>query len=272
MFDTTRQSFRERLRAGPSVGMMWLTMGSLPMVEMAARAGADAIGLDAQHGLWDRLGIEHAIGAAAGAIPVLVRVAQNGAVPIGQALDAGAEGVIVPLVETAAQAAHAVACAHFPPRGIRSGGGVRPLTYGFAAYCAAANDRVTVGVMIETAAGVAEAEAIARTTGVDFVFIGTGDLALSLGCFPVPDARHEDACRRILAACRAAQVPCGIYTATVEAARARRDQGFALVTLATDTDMVAHGFKEAVSRYGTADQTPAAAPDRRIPMARGRRR
>jgi 2-keto-3-deoxy-L-rhamnonate aldolase RhmA len=255
MLNTTRPPFRDLLRSGRGVGMAWLTMGSLPMVEMAVRAGADAMGLDAQHGLWDRLLIEQAIGAAGGAVPVLVRVAQNGAVPIGQALDAGADGVIVPLVESAEEAAQAVAYAHFPPRGIRSGGGVRPLTIGFADYVAAANARVAVGVMIETAAGVARAEAIARTPGVDFVFIGTGDLALSLGAFPNPDPRHEEACAKVLAACRAAQVPCGLYTGSAEAARARAAQGYALMTVATDADVAVQGFRDAVRRYRAGEET-----------------
>src|SRR5437879_8839926 len=108
MFDPTRQSLRQRLKAGPALGMAWLTMGSIPVVEIAARTGADVIGIDLQHGLWDRLSLETAI-AAAGSTPVLARIGENAALAVGQALDAGAEGVIVPLVETAQEAARAVA-------------------------------------------------------------------------------------------------------------------------------------------------------------------
>src|SRR5690348_17893295 len=113
----------------------------------------------------------------------LVRVARNGAAEIGTALDAGAVGVIVPLVETAEEARQAVDAARYPPQGNRSGGGVRPLM-DFKRYVPAANEHVLVAVMIETKRGVANAAAIAATPGVDMVFIGTGDLALSLGVFP----------------------------------------------------------------------------------------
>ena len=140
------------------------------------------------------------------------------AIAISQALDTGAEGVIVPLIETDTQAAAAVAAARFPPHGARSGGGVRPLAHDFARYYAAANDRTVVGVMIETQRGVHNAAAIANTKGIDFVLIGTGDLAISLGGFPNVDQRHEQACKTVLDACKAAGVPCGIFTMSAEAA------------------------------------------------------
>ena len=122
------------------------------MVELAARAKPDAIVIDMQHGLWERAALEAAIGVTPAAVPVLVRVAENSAIAIGTALDAGAEGVIVPLVETAAQARAAVAAARYPPRGARSGGGIRPLAQ-FADYVAAAGGAIVVAVMIETNKG-----------------------------------------------------------------------------------------------------------------------
>ena len=157
----------------------------------------------------------------------MVRVADGTATAIGQALDAGADGVLVPLVESAEMARAAVGAAHYPPRGHRSGGGVRPLARGFARYVAETATRTVVGLMIETAAGVENADAIARVPGVDFIFIGTGDLALSLGCFPDIDHRHETACRRVLDACRETGVPCGIFTTGAEDAARRRREGYA---------------------------------------------
>ncbi len=121
----------------------------------------------------------------------MVRVADGTATAIGQALDAGADGVLVPLVESADMARAAVERPTIRRSGHRSGGGVRPLARGFARYVAEAAARTVVGVMIETAAGVENAEAIARVPGIDFVFIGTGDLALSLGCFPDIDHRTK---------------------------------------------------------------------------------
>lgn len=171
---------RQRLGRQP-LAALWMSIGSATIIELAGAAGADAIVIDVQHGLWNRTNLEAAVGAVAPAASALVRVAENTALAIGQALDTGAEGVIVPLIEDGAAAAQAVAAARFPPQGHRSGGGVRPLASGFMDYCAIANERTVVGVMIETVRGVENASAIARTPGVDFVLIGTGDLALSLG-------------------------------------------------------------------------------------------
>jgi 2-keto-3-deoxy-L-rhamnonate aldolase RhmA len=212
--------------------------------------------IDLQHGLWDRASLEHAIGVIPPSLPVLVRVAENTPSAIGQALDAGAEGVIVPLVETAQQARAAVRAAHYPPYGERSGGGVRPLA-NFLDYVEAARRAVVVCVMIETERGVRNARAIAATEGVDLVFIGTGDLALSLGTFPAFDARHEAACQHVLAACRAEWTLCGTFTGSLDAARARREQGFRMVVTVNDIDLVAKGVGQATELYA---QRPPPAP------------
>ena len=218
------------------------------MVEIAAGAKPDAIVIDAQHGLFDRQTLEHAVGAASRHAGVLVRTAENTAMAISQALDSGAEGVVVPLIELDHQAADAVAAARFPPQGHRSAGGVRPLSGDFAQYCAQANAHTVVGVMIETQRGVRNAAAIAHTPGIDFVLIGTGDLAMSLGVAP-GDPRHEQACRTVLEACRAAHVPCAIFTGHAEAAIARRREGYNLVVVANDIDIVARGFSSAMKRF-----------------------
>jgi hypothetical protein len=102
--------------------------------------------------------------------------------------------------------------------------------------------------MIETQRGVRNAAAIAHTPGIDFVLIGTGDLAMSLGVAP-GDPRHEQACRTVLEACRAAHVPCAIFTGHAEAAIARRREGYNLVVVANDIDIVARGFSSAMKRF-----------------------
>ena len=138
--------------------------------------------------------MEAAIGLVPSEIPVLVRVAENSARAIGTALDAGAEGVIVPLIESAEAAAQALSFSRYPPLGMRSGGGVRPLI-DFAGYAAGASSIATL-LMIETRAGLAAASAIAATEGLDMVFIGPGDLALSLGVAPT-QPEHAAACSAI---------------------------------------------------------------------------
>ena len=115
------------------MAVSWLAMGSVALTEAAVQAGCDAIVIDLQHGLWERRELESAIGIVPHTIPVIVRVAENTVQAIGMALDAGAEGVMVPMIETAAQAKQALRAAKYPPHGVRSGGGVRPLR-DFAAY------------------------------------------------------------------------------------------------------------------------------------------
>lgn len=260
--DDETGGLRRRLRGGETVGAFWFALGSPALVEMACEAAPDVMVLDAQHGLWHRPSLEHAIGMVAGRQPVLVRTADASARAIGEALDAGAEGVLVPMIETAGQAADVVAAARFPPHGRRSGGGVRPLKGDFAAYWRRAGECTVVAVMIETAAGLRNAPSIAATPGIDLVLIGTGDLALSLGTFPRPDPAHEDACRAILDACRQAGVPCAIYTSDAAAAAARAAQGYALTVVASDLDIVAGGFRASMSRFRQAgDTAPTASED-----------
>ena len=259
---------KSRLGQGPALGVLWVAIGSPSLAEMAAQAKPDAVVLDLQHGTWDRASLESAVGLLRD-VPAIVRTADGSATEIGRALDAGAAGVLVPLVETAAQAAEVVAASRFPPHGTRSGGGVRPLSGDFARYWAEANEATLVAVMIETARGLGNAAAIAGTPGIDLVFIGTGDLALSLGCFPTIDARHAEACAAILSACRRAGTPCGIFTMSVEGAVARAAEGYDLVVVGNDIGIVAGGFGAAIKRFEEARRTsprtdlqaPARSPD-----------
>jgi len=255
MFVPGRSSLRYRIDRGDRLGAIWLSLGSVALVEIAARARPDAIVLDLQHGLWERQAIEAAIGLVPPEIAVLARVAENSPFAIGQALDAGAEGVIVPLVESRKQAVRAVKAARYPPHGERSGGGARPLA-DYVEYHAAAERGIVVAVMIETAEGVANAEKIAGAEGVDLVFIGTGDLALSLGLFPEMGEAHEAACREIAAACRAAWTPCGIFTGSAEAAARRSAEGHRLVVIADDISLAAKGFHAAAATF--AEKPPLA--------------
>jgi 2-keto-3-deoxy-L-rhamnonate aldolase RhmA len=243
-------ALRSRLGRQP-LAALWMAMGSTTIIELAGAARADAVVIDMQHGLWDRTSLEAAVGTARSGAAVLVRVAENSAPAIGQALDAGAEGVIVPLVDDGPEAARAVAAARFPPKGRRSGGGVRPLAGGFPDYYASANEHTVVGVMIETLCGVKNAAAIAQTPGVDFILIGTGDLAVSIGGGNAADARREDACRHVLQTCRDAATPCAIYTPTADEAIARVREGYAMVVAANDVAVVTQGFGEAMLRFRT---------------------
>ena len=249
MFDPARPTLKRRLADGKPLGVFWFALGNVSIIEAAVAAGAEAVIIDMQHGLFDRTTLEAAIAVVPPGVPCLVRVEDDSAAAIGRAHDAGAEGVIVPLVEGASQAKHAVSAAHFPPKGHRSGGGIRPLRQ--AGYMAAAADAVAVGLMIETKAGLANAAAIAATKDADFVFIGTGDLALSLGTAP-GSAPHSRACKTILAACAKAKKPCGIFTMSPQAAATRSAEGYWMTVVANDVSTVEDAFTSAAAAFRQA--------------------
>jgi len=249
----TRRSLRARLSDGDCIDAVWLSLGSLAVCEIAARSRPGVVVIDMQHGLWNRTTLEAAIGIANAHAPVMVRIADHSAAAISQALDAGAEGILAPLVETAEQAAAIASAARFPPVGIRSGGGVRPL-HDFVTYVEEARQKTVVGVMIETRNGLEQADAIACTANIDLVFIGTGDLALSLGEFPRFGHAHDQACATIQKACEAHGLACGAFSTSIQAARQMREQGYRLVVTSNDIEVVRAGFAEAARQF--AGSTP----------------
>lgn len=237
---------KARLTAGDCIGMAWLALGDNATTELVLHSAPDAVVLDLQHGLWERRTMEQAIGQCIGRAPVIIRIADDSGTAIGNALDAGADGILVPMIETAEQAASVVAAATYPPHGRRSGGGVRPLGYDFEAYLQKAGN-ISIGVMIETASGLRNAETIVNVPGIDYIFIGSGDLMLS--CHDKSAAEREAECQRVLQLCQARNLPCGIFTGSVEQARAYREQGYQLVVIANDISVIRSGFAKAVTAF-----------------------
>jgi 2-dehydro-3-deoxyglucarate aldolase/4-hydroxy-2-oxoheptanedioate aldolase len=139
------------------------------------------------------------------------------------------------MISNAAECASAVAAAHYPPLGRRSGGGARPGA-DFAAYRTAMAEHMLVAVMIETAAGVEAAAAIAAVPRLGMIFVGPNDLSLALG-EAQGSAAFEAALARVLAAGRAASVPVGIYTGNADQAAARAAQGYQFVVVASDVQL-----------------------------------
>ncbi|MFX1766467.1 aldolase/citrate lyase family protein [Paraburkholderia sp. A1RI-2L] len=219
--------------------LIWLALGSAPMVEFAAQANPDALVIDLQHGLWERTTLEAAIGAVGTRVPVIARCAENSHSAISQALDAGAASVLVPLIETADDARRAVLAGRYPPVGKRSAGGVRPLRAGLEAM-RDADREVAIGLMIETAEGVENVETIAATPGVDYLFIGTGDLAMSRG---TADSQVIDRdCERVVRAASENGLPCGIFTGNARAVHQAFERGCRMAVSANDIDVVKQGF------------------------------
>ncbi|MBU6492098.1 MAG: hypothetical protein KGQ45_04935 [Burkholderiales bacterium] len=230
---------KSRMSVEQSIDLIWLSLGSVALVEFAAHAAPGAIVLDLQHGLWERGTLEAAIAAAGASVPVIARCAENSPQAIAQPLDAGAASVLVPLVETAEDARRAVEAGRYPPLGKRSAGGVRPLLAGVGAMLEA-DRHVAVGVLIETVRGVENAAAIAAVPGVDYLFVGTGDLALSRGTGD-PEVIARDGAH-VLQAARQAGLPCGLFTHDAAGARTALADGYRMAVSANDIDVAKQGF------------------------------
>lgn len=234
-------SLRGRLQAGESLVGAALYLGSAVIAEMMGQAGLDFVYIDQQHGLTSydtMLALLRATDRSSTA--PIVRVAANDAALIGQALDAGADGVIVPMVNSRAEAERAVAACRYGPDGVRSYGPLRAsITRGGGIR--EADARILCIAMVETAAGVERVEEIAATPGLDGIYIGQADLAVSLGLEPelrVQPGRHAAAIERILAACRAAGIAAGISGDPAAMAKA----GFRFITSGSDHGFVAAGL------------------------------
>ncbi|GAA1906719.1 HpcH/HpaI aldolase family protein [Williamsia serinedens] len=232
-------AFARRVRARDRIVGYWSVIDSPVSTEWLAHLGWDYIALDLQHGLIGYEGMVRgltAIDAARGPVG-LIRVEANDPTPIGRALDAGAAGVIVPLVDTAEEAAAAVAAAKYPPHGVRSYGPMRSqLRVGPTP--AQADSETVVLVMIETPGGLANVAEICAVDGVDGVYVGPSDLRLAVGgtstTDTLVDAEFEAALATVRDAAAAAGVTAGIHTASGEVAAKRLAEGFTLATVASD--------------------------------------
>lgn len=242
----------------PALGA-WTALNSIVAVEELSRQGFDYVCVDGQHGLLDYGEIRDALiaitaaGAAAGAgvaaggpVP-LVRVSENNAAEIGRMLDAGAQGVIVPLIESAADAEAAARAVRYPVSGgARSWG---PFRHGahFAGSPAETDAGVTLLVMIETVGALEDVEAILEVPGVDGVYVGPYDLSLALGArVPFEDAilpRLDEALARVRRAARDRGKIAGVHCADGRQARARIEQGFTMATAATDISVLCSGMR-----------------------------
>lgn len=178
---------------------------------------------------------------SAGACTPLARVAHGTMDQIKQALDAGAQGVIVPMVNTAEDAARVVQFARYPPLGERGGGGLSPHigfgTTNHVEYIGQANREILVALQIETKEAVDNIDAILDVAGIDMIFVGPFDLHISLG---LPPALWSDAplfkaaIKKVLIACQNRSIPYGTITPNADGARQRLADGFTFVSLGTD--------------------------------------
>ncbi|MDF3305801.1 aldolase/citrate lyase family protein [Rhodococcus sp. T2V] len=233
------QEFAARLRGRERIVGYWSVIDSPVSTEWLAHVGWDYIALDLQHGLIGYSGMVAGLTAidASGSTVGMIRVESNDPTPIGRALDAGAAGVIVPLVNTAEEAAKAVAAATYPPTGVRSYGPMRSQLRIGPTPAEADRDTVVV-VMIETPQGLANVEEICAVPGLDGVYVGPSDLRLAVGGAhpndPSVDDEFEAAVTRVREAAAAAGIAAGIHTADGSVAARRLAEGYTFATVASD--------------------------------------
>ncbi|MES2343938.1 MAG: aldolase/citrate lyase family protein [Pseudomonadota bacterium] len=235
-------SLKARLAAGEALLGAWCMIPGALTAEALGRAGFDWVLIDLQHGGMDYETAVEMIRAVdlAGATPI-VRAPWNDPGIIGRLLDAGALGVVIPMIQTAEDARRAVEACLYPPAGRRSFGPVRVGLRDGPGYFAQANQRVLVIPMIETAEALAEVEAIARTPGVDALFVGPFDLSIALG-LPPGDNDGQPAFDAAIARVGAAARSAGVATAVLSnagVAPLRLKQGFQLVSVVTDLSTLA---------------------------------
>jgi len=254
----------ELLRANQMALGGWLQLCSLPAARLLAAQGClDWLMVDLEHTPLDRStawGMYTAIAdVSRGRCTPIARLAGGSMQEIKQALDGGAQGILVPLVNTPEQAASVVRWGRYPPLGERGAGGLDPhlgFGAGRAEYLSQANDQILIAVQIETSQAVENIAAIAATPGLDMLFIGPFDLHLSLGlpgAFWSEQPSFLHAVERVLAACQEHHIPAGILCADAPGAQACHAQGFTFLGLGTDAIYLLKAYGE---QFGQAHHLP----------------
>ncbi|TAM85825.1 2,4-dihydroxyhept-2-ene-1,7-dioic acid aldolase [bacterium] len=240
-------------REGGAAVNGWLTIPSSFSAEVMAHAGWTSITVDMQHGLVDYQTMVTMLQAISTteAVP-LVRVPWNDPGIIMKSLDAGAFGVICPMVNSREEAERLVGACKYPPAGYRSSGPVRAALYCGADYQEHANTSVLAFAMIETKTAVERLDEILSTPGLDAVYLGPADLSFSLtGKFGFDHAEGTicyNAIETILAACKRHGVVAGIHTGSPEYAAKMIGLGFQFVSIGSDAKLLAGTAGDAVAR------------------------
>lgn len=243
---------REIWQAGGAVVNGWLAIPNSFSAETMAHQGWDSLTIDLQHGVVDYQAMVTMLQAISTTetVPV-VRVPWLEPGILMKTLDAGAYGVICPMVNTKEDAQKLVTYTHYAPKGTRSFGPVRALLYSGADYPQHANDTIVTFAMIETAAALDNLDEILSVEGLDAIYIGPSDLSLALGCNPTfddLDPKAAEAVDHILARAKAHGVVAGIHNGTPESAQKRIAKGFQFVTVSSDARLMAAGAQQVISK------------------------
>lgn len=248
-------SLASRLRAGETVYSAWCGLASPIITEVMAREGFKAVTIDQQHGMWDHAATVASIaGIRQGGGAPIVRVPLDDFGGVSRVLDWGAEGVIMPMINTVDDARRFVSVAKYPPAGDRSWGPHRATMLGGMpdqkAYLREANALTVTLAMIETRAALKNVDAIAAVPGIDVLFVGPSDLSIALSDGGDVDPHSGDveaALDGIVAAAKKAGKIAGIYCANADRALACGKRGFRFHAIGSDLGFLRAGIAPQVS-------------------------
>jgi len=244
---------KQKLREGKPAFGTWLSLGSAHAARVLARCGFDWLTLDLEHAPidWSQAATIFAAVADSGCVP-LGRVPEGDHYCIKRVLDAGAWGIVVPMIETVERARTAIAAAKYPPEGNRSaGGGLHALNYCATAaeYYERANDEILVVLQTESPKGVDNAEAIYRLPGCDAIFIGPVDLRFNMrspdGAWPDPKD-HEAMIQRVIAAGKKVGTPTGMHVMDAPSALKRAAEGMQFIAIGSDLRLMNSQAQEVI--------------------------
>ena len=247
-----KNKIKEMMKAGKPVINGWLQIPSTVSAEVMAHQGWDSLTIDMQHGLVDYTN----------ALPMLQTISTTDVTPLARVnwnepgqimkiLDAGAYGIICPMVSNRKEAVNFVQACMYPPKGYRSYGPIRGLVYGGADYAEKSNDEILKFAMIETKESLDNLDEIMQTPGLDGIYIGPADLSLAIGEKPSFDKPEGDpvyeVIMKILEHAKKNKIFAGIQNAQPEYADKMIKKGFQLVTIGTDQRFMTAAAKAALS-------------------------
>jgi 4-hydroxy-2-oxoheptanedioate aldolase len=246
-----KNELRNIFAGGGTVLNGWLAIANSYSAELMAHQGFDSVTIDLQHGPVDfqaAVGMLQAISTTP-AVP-MVRVPHNEPILTLKLLDAGAYGVICPMINSKAEAEALVSACRYPPRGARSMGPNRAVLYGGADYWQHANDEVLLFAMIETRQAVANLAEIVSVDGINGVYVGPSDLGMSMGKTP-PTLDPQDAevlatIKQICDVTRKSGKIAGVHTDGAKTAVRRFGEGYQLCTILNDARLMANAASAAV--------------------------
>lgn len=244
------RDFAARLKQQELLLGAMLTLPSPETAEMISKCGFDWLFLDGEHGSASILDWQRVMQAVGGRSACILRVPSNSEANIKRALDVGADGVIVPMVNTAEQACDAVAWSRYPPQGRRGIGLARAHGYGldFADYMARANEDIAVVLQVEHIDAAENIDAIIAVDGVDAIFVGPYDLSASMGkTGQIDDPEVREVIDRVAMACKQREMPLGYFGVTADSVKPLIENGYRLICAGTDADFITRGALQIVA-------------------------